>query len=169
MDINEAQKKFSDFYDAYVDKIYRFAYLRVNSQEIAQDITADAFTRFWEQCKTNYEGIENPRAFLYAIAKNLIIDYWRGKDKNNIITADISELTIADAKTDLVKTSQINSDIELVRRALSELKEDHQNAIIWRYLDGLEIQEIAQLLGKTEANTRVLLHRALKELKTKLA
>jgi len=59
--------------------------------------------------------------------------------------------------------------MELVRQALSELKEDYQNAIIWRYLDGLEIQEIAQLLGKTETNTRVLLHRALKELKTKLA
>jgi len=78
-------------------------------------------------------------------------------------------LTIADSKTDLTKTSQINSDMELVRQALSELKEDYQNAIIWRYLDGLEIQEIAQLLGKTETNTRVLLHRALKELKTKLA
>jgi RNA polymerase sigma-70 factor (ECF subfamily) len=59
--------------------------------------------------------------------------------------------------------------MEAVRKALAGMNENYQNAVIWRYLDDMEIAEVASLLGRTEAATRVLLHRAMKELKTKLS
>jgi RNA polymerase sigma-70 factor (ECF subfamily) len=166
--MDETQKKFSDLYDSYINKIYRFAYLRVSSHEAAQDLAADTFARFWESFKLNPNGVQNPRAFLYTIAKNLVVDYYRDKGKTNVVNADISDLKIIDHKNDIAKTAEINSDIESVRKALTGLNDDYQNAVIWRYLDDLEIAEVASLLGRTETATRVLLHRAMKELKTRL-
>jgi len=55
-----------------------------------------------------------------------------------------------------------------VRNALSAMNEDYQNAIIWHYLDDLPIKEVAQLLKRSEPATRVLLHRALKDLRARL-
>lgn len=167
--MDDIEKKFSELYDANIDKLYRFAFLRVDSAQTAQDLTAETFTRFWEQFKINHSGIKNPRAFLYAIAKNLIVDHYRDRGRINIVNADLSALQIIDDKNDIARKAEINSDMEAVKKAIAGLKEDYQNAVIWRYLNDLEISEVAQLLGKTEEATRVVLHRAMKELKTKLA
>jgi len=61
------------------------------------------------------------------------------------------------------------SEMNTVRQAMSHLNDDYQNAIIWRYLDDLSIKEVSQLLDRSEEATRVLLHRAMKELKTRLS
>jgi RNA polymerase sigma factor (sigma-70 family) len=58
--------------------------------------------------------------------------------------------------------------MERIRKALSELDEDYQNAIIWYYLDELPIQEVANLLDRTVPATRVLISRAIKALREKL-
>jgi RNA polymerase sigma-70 factor (ECF subfamily) len=165
--MDETQKKFSDLYDLYINQIYRFAYLRVSSHEAAQDLAADTFARFWESFKVNPDGVQNPRAFLYTIAKNLVVDYYRDKGKVGSV-ADIADMQIIDPKSDIKLAAEKNSDMEAVRLAISTMNENYQNAIIWRYLDDMEIGEVAHLLGRTEAATRVLLHRAMKELKTKL-
>lgn len=166
--MDELQKNFGELYDLYINKIYRFAYLRVSSHEAAQDLAADTFARFWESYKLNPNGVQNSRAFLYTIAKNLVIDYYRDKAKTGA-AADISNLQIADPKNDIKLAAEHNSDMEMVRKAIAGLNDDYQNAVIWRYLDDMEIGEVAHLLGRTEAATRVLLHRAMKELKTKLS
>ena len=165
--MDATQKKFSELYDQYINQIYRFAYLRVSSHEIAQDLAADTFARFWESFKINPDGVQNPRAFLYTIVRNLVVDHYRDKGKTGPM-GDISELQIADPKNDIKLAAERNSDMEAVRRAISTMNEDYQNAIIWRYLDDMEMGEVAYLLGRTEAATRVLLHRAMKELKTQL-
>jgi RNA polymerase sigma-70 factor (ECF subfamily) len=62
----------------------------------------------------------------------------------------------------------LNSDLEQVKAALVNLRDDYQNVIVWRYLDDLSIPEIAKILDKSETAARVLLHRALKALKNEL-
>ncbi|PIU15604.1 RNA polymerase subunit sigma-70, partial [bacterium (Candidatus Gribaldobacteria) CG08_land_8_20_14_0_20_39_15] len=69
------RKKFSKIYDQYINKIYRFIFLKVNSQEIAQDLTSETFLRGWESFKEKNEEIENIQAFLYRIARNLVTDH----------------------------------------------------------------------------------------------
>ena len=45
------RKIFSKIYDRYIDKIYRFIFFKVNSQEIAQDLTSETFLKTWESFK----------------------------------------------------------------------------------------------------------------------
>ena len=161
----DLRKTFSKIYDRYIDKIYRFIFLKVSSQEIAQDLTSETFLKGWESFK-NGTKIENPQAYLYKTARNLVIDFYREKGKVQIVSAD--NPLIPDPAPNLEEKAMLSSDLDQIRQALTELNDDYQNVIIWYYLDDLSISEISQMLGRTDDATRVLLHRALKTLKEKL-
>ncbi len=163
--MDDLRKLFSKIYDEHIDKIYRFVYLKVNSREIAEDLTSEAFSKTWAVFRTKKE-IENIKAFLYKTARNLVTDYYRQKGKIRIVAMDNPFLV--DPRYNLEEEAKVNSDILYIRKALSDLKEDYQNVIIWYYLDDLSIGDISKILGRTEQTTRVLLHRALKALKNKL-
>ena len=156
------RKIFSKIYDEHIDKIYRFIFLKVSSQEIAQDLTSETFLRGWESFKSGNK-IENPQAFLYKIARNLVTDHYREKGKTRIVSADYVKIT--DPRTNLEEKAILNSDLDNIRLALTNLKEDYQNVIIWHYLDDFSISEVAKMLEKSEPAVRVQLHRALKALK----
>jgi len=167
--MDKSQEKFSKIYDDYVEKIYRFVFLRVSSKELAQDLTSETFAKYWDNSRQNPDEIENPRAFLYKIAKNLVVDHYREKSKMQMANADIADIQIVDTKVNFEQQAILASDMEGVRKAMSSLNEDYQNAIIWRYLEDMPISEVSQLLDRSEEATRVLLHRAMKELRTKLS
>ncbi|RLC65161.1 MAG: hypothetical protein DRI01_01780 [Chloroflexi bacterium] len=166
----DLRKEFGNIYDRYVDKIYRFVFLKVNSEEVAQDITSETFLKGWERYSADKQNsgneIKNPRAFLYRIARNLIVDHYRQKNRVQIVPAD--DARIVDPKIDLQGQAARMSDLVRVKQALSELNDDYQNVIIWRYIEGLSVSETARLLGRTNEATRVLTSRALKALRTKL-
>jgi len=164
--MDNLKKKFSAIYDDYVDKIYRFIFIKVNSQEIAEDLTSETFLRCWEAFKKNRNGIENLNAFLYRIASNLVIDHYREKGRTQVVSADC--LPIVDPTSDPSKKSLFKSDLETVRAGMANLKENYQEVLIWHYLDDLPISEIAKMLNKSEGAVRILLHRALKSLKKEL-
>ncbi len=164
--MSNLKKIFSKIYDQYIDKIYRFIFLKVNSVEVAEDLTSETFLRGWEAFQAKKAEIENPSAFLYQIARNLIVNHYREKSKAQIVSAEIAP--IADPRQNLEEKAILASDLNLIRSALAELKEDYQNVIIWYYLDDLSIKEIAKMLDRTEPAIRVLIHRALKALKNQL-
>ncbi len=164
---NNLEKMFSEFYDQNIDKIYRFVFLKVNSQEIAEDLTSRVFIKCWDVFRQNESKIENPRAFLYQIARNIITDYYREKGRTNVIRADFIP-NLADPRTNFQEKAIVNADLERIKLAIKDLNEDYQNVIIWHYLDDLSIKEVAQLLDRSEEATRVLLHRALGALRERL-
>jgi len=160
------RKEFSKIYDNCIEKIYRFIYFKVNSEEIAQDLCSETFLKGWEVFKVNHHNIENPQAFLYKIARNLVTDYYRVKGRTRFIS--VEKTSIVDPGQSLEEMALLNSDIDNIRKVLTDLKEDYQNVIIWHYLDDLSISEIAKMMEKSEPATRVTLHRALKSLKNKI-
>ena len=162
--MDNLQKKFSKIYDQHVSRIYRFAYLRVNSKDIAQDITSETFTRAWNKFRADNPGskVKNWTGFLYQIARNLLTDFYREQAKVQIISASY----VADPSMGLEEKAFLNSDVEQIKSALSQLGQEQQEVIIWRYLDGLSIREIASILDKPEATIRVIIHRARKALKS---
>jgi len=170
--MDKLEKKFSAIFDRYIDKIYRFIFIKVNSQEIAEDLTSETFLRGWEAFKSSEnpgphnQKIENLTAFLYQIARNLVTDYYREKGKAQFVSAEYA--SIVDPRQNLEEKSLLESDLDNIKIALAGLKEGYQDVIIWHYLDELSISEIAKMLDKPEETTRVQLHRALKALRIAL-
>ncbi len=163
--MDNSQKKFSKIYDQYISRIYRFVFLRVNSRDIAQDLTSETFTRAWDKFKGNSGSeVKNWLGFLYQIARNLVTDFYREQGKVQIISASY----VADPAMGLEEKAFLSSEADQIKAALSKLGEEQQEVIIWRYLDGLSNKEIALILAKSEGTVRVIIHRALKEVRKNL-
>jgi RNA polymerase sigma-70 factor (ECF subfamily) len=160
------KKKYSKIYDQYIAKIYRFIFIKVNSPEIAEDLTSETFLRGWERLKELNGKIDNLPAFLYQIARNLVVDYYREKNNATLVSADSSQ--IADPRDDLAEKATFNSDLQIILTAMSSLSDDYREVINLHYLDDLSIKETAQILNRPEGTVRVMLHRALKELREQL-
>lgn len=160
------QKKYAKIYDKHVNKIYRFIYLKVNSQETAEDLTSEVFTRGWQAFQDKKCDIKNVTAFLYQIARNLIVDHYRDKAQARFVSME--NVTLPEIGLNMQEKALIESDMDRVRAALANLKEDYREVIVWYYLDELKVPEIAKMLGKSEQAVRVRIHRALKALKSQL-
>lgn len=159
------KEKFSQIYDQYIDKIYRFVYFKVNSQETAEDLTSKVFLRGWEAFQT--QEILKPSAFLYQIARNTVIDHYREKGRTKIVSADISP-QIVDPGMGLQERAILSSEFEEVKLAIQNLKQDYQDIIICHYIDDMKVPEIAEVMGKPVGTVRVMLHRGLNALKKEL-
>lgn len=164
-----SEKQFLEWYDRYVGKIYRYIYFRVGAAETAQDLTSEVFLKSWQYL--NSRGVNNPRAFFYQVARNLITDFYRKKDSLPISLEEIADKTFSDKisdKNEFERKTGVSLEMETVKRALKKLNGDYQEIIIWHYLDELEIKEIAEILDKREGTVRTLLSRALNELREAL-
>ncbi len=164
--MNNPRKAFSQIYDQCVEKIYRFIFLKVSSQEIAQDLCSETFLKGWQSFKENNKKIDNPQAFLYQIARNLVVDHYREKGRTQTVSADY--IPITDPRVDLEEETQANSDLDTIKAVLTNLKDEYQEVVIWHYIDDLSIAEIAKMLKKSEGAVRVTLHRALKAVKKEI-
>lgn len=162
---NQDKEAYSQFYDLYINRIYRFVFFKVNNVHDAQDLTAETFLKLWQYIKEGKE-IDNLNAFIYIVARNAVIDFYREKKKRqteSLEESDASELI--DEGKNLLEEQIIGSDLKEVLAGLESLKDEYREVIALRFLDELSISEIAEVLNKSKGAVRVLLHRALQALK----
>jgi len=132
------KQEFSEFYDKNIDKVFRFVYLRVDTTETAQDLTSLAFLKLWQ--RTSLRGvaqqrgdaaISNPTAFLYRIARNQIIDFYRQKNKKPISLDKVGE--IADfqvAQPTFSQKIELTLEMERIKKVLYNIKPVYADVII---------------------------------------
>jgi RNA polymerase sigma-70 factor (ECF subfamily) len=162
--MDSLSEQFGQIYDQYIDKIYRFVYLKVSSQEIAEDITSKVFIRGWEAFQEQKAGISNPGAFLYQIARNAVIDHYREKGRTNTISTDLAP-EVVDSGISAQDKAILSADVHIVKKAIKGLKKDYQDIIIWYYLEDIPVATIAQMVDKPAGTVRVMLHRGLSDLR----
>ena len=162
MDKNRSE--FSKIYDTYSTKIYRFIFLKVSSQEIAEDLASEVFIKAWGAFQARQ--IENIQAYIYQVARNAIADHYKGKKLQTVSVDETIE--ILDSQKPIEKQAMVSMEMDRVQKAISTINNDYQDLIIWHYLDELSVPEIAQITGKTEENVRVGIHRALEALRGKV-
>ena len=164
MNLVENEQKFLEFYDQNITKIYRYIYFRVGSEEVAQDLASEAFLKAWQYLKDgNFIG--NLSAMIYQICRNLISDYFRKNPNLPIPLDDVAESHLSETQTGLEEKTEKNLKLDQIMGCLRLIREEYQEIIIWYYVDDFEVNEIAQILGKSEGAVRTSLSRALKALK----
>ncbi len=157
------RRKFGKLYDRYVEEIYRFIFLKVSTTDIAEDLTSETFRKGWEVFQESPD-MKNPRAYLYQIARNLVIDHYRTK-KSHLSPEDIE---LVDDGKNMVDQATVNTEMEKVKTAMENINDTYKDVIILRYLEEMEISEVAKIMDKSEGAIRVLTHRALKTLEEEL-
>lgn len=156
------EKAFLDAYDFYAPRIFRHIYFRVSSRELAEDITSQVFLKTWEYLLS--DNIKNIKSFLYRVASNLLVDYYRKKPREPVQIDEGFE-NIFFYEKDIVKEINNQEELQDVRRAASRLKKDFRDIIVMRYIDGLSIEEISEISGKSKNAVCISISRAIVELK----
>ncbi len=161
------EKSFAKLYDLYIDKIYRFVFLKINNQTKAEEIVQDVFLKLWKIGQDENREVRNLSALLYQIARFAVIDYYRAQNIKKE-TISIDEISLAEepvSNEDIEKDIDIEYDIEKIKQALVKLPEIYKDIIIMKFIDELTNKEISLVLNKEEGNIRVLSSRALKKLR----
>jgi RNA polymerase sigma-70 factor, ECF subfamily len=154
---------FGKLYDEYVPRIYRYIFLKVSRKHDAEDLTHQVFLSAWESIG-RYELKGFPfSSWLYRIASNAVIDFYRTSRSHQDIET-VPEDTFAETP-ELDRTLDISQEFGVVKMALAKLETDQQNVLIMKFIDDRTNKEIAQALSKTEGAVRVIQHRALKQLR----
>ncbi len=137
------------------DKIYRYCYYKVHTQQVAEDITQETFLRYFKQ--TSYLDRGKPLAYLYTIAKNLCNDYFARRQ-----TEPLEDMAMnTDSMDDLVTSLAI-------KESISSLPEMMQEVILLRFVNDLSVGEISSITGVSRFTVHRRINSGLKQLKASL-
>jgi RNA polymerase sigma-70 factor (ECF subfamily) len=157
---------FGPLYDAYLRKIYTFVYFKTSRKEIAEDLTSIIFIKALNNIKS-YQPTETGSfaGWLYQIARRSIIDHYRSIRPNDRIedAFDLPHHARIEERTDA------SMQIEKIRDYLSQLEPVQRDIILMRVWQEQPYKVIAEAVGKTEANCKVIYSRTIKELRRSLA
>jgi RNA polymerase sigma-70 factor (ECF subfamily) len=152
---------FAKLYDAYVERVSRYVYFRVSEDCDVEDLVSQVFLKAWENLDRYKVGGSPFIAWLYTIARNLVIDHYRTKKDALPLEEAIafpSEMEMPDEQ------AQMRFDLQAMRDALQCLSSDQQQALILKYIAGLRNDSIAKIMNKQEGTVRGLQMRGLQTL-----
>ena len=153
------EESFSELYDIYFDRIYSFIYFRVHHKEVAEDLTEDVFIKAWTKIAS--VNSDSFGGWLYSISKNKIIDHYR-KHREIVDLAEIENVIEADLN--IVDEADLKINQKLLLSMLRELTPEQQIIMKLKFLEGLENEEISELISKSVGSIRVVQHRAIQKL-----
>jgi RNA polymerase sigma-70 factor (ECF subfamily) len=147
-----------------MEKIYNFIFYRTFHRETAEDLTSETFFRALKSIDSF--DVERPFApWLYRIAHNSIIDHFRTRRES----VDIDELWDLGEEDTTVHDLDVKIDYEGVKKHLGQLSQDQRDIIIMRIWDELPYRDIAQIIGKSEANCKMIFSRGVAKLRELVA
>jgi RNA polymerase sigma-70 factor, ECF subfamily len=133
-------------------------------QHNVEDLVQDVFIKALKGLP-NFEGKAGPKTWLFAIARNVAIDYERKKK----ITGLLSIRLMKDRKDGqaLDESFLLREDLEKVYRIVRKLKRSFKEVLFYRIFEDFSIAETAEILGWTTSKVNVTLHRAIKIVREK--
>ncbi|HEY6694642.1 MAG TPA: sigma-70 family RNA polymerase sigma factor [Solirubrobacteraceae bacterium] len=155
---------FTDLYRSHLRDVYSYSYYRVGNHHDAEDLTEQTFLqayRHFERAQRESQG-RPLRPWLIRIAHNLAANYYRDRSRR-----PQTSIEDAGALAELHTTEGLVEDREDLNRILEgvrRLPDDRREALIMRFALGMDNREIARALGRTDGATKVLIHRAIRQL-----
>ncbi len=156
-----------ELYDQHHVSVLKYTWSRVADRETAEDLTGEVFLRM-VRALPKYRRTKIPfRAWLYRIARNLVIDHYRSQSDRNTVPLEVAEA--ASNKGDPAKAMDQALEMEQLHGVLASLKPLQRDVVVLRFLVGLSIRETAGVLRKSEASVKAMQHRGLIELREALS
>lgn len=163
---NGDHDSFSKLYDILIDPIYRYVYYRVKSVD-AEDLVETVFLKVWENLRQYRPKKRSFSAWVFRIAHNLVVDYYRGS-KDNMIDELDEQLPDQNREHNPIRNTQNILTQEILKQAISKMKKQYQDIIVYKFINEFSNKEMAEIFGRSEGGLRILQFRALKALKHEL-
>jgi RNA polymerase sigma-70 factor (ECF subfamily) len=168
-DKEQRDRDFSELYQAHLRDVFSYAYYRIGNHHDAEDITEQTFLqayRHFERAQRESDG-RPLRPWLIRIAHNLAANYYR--DRSRKPQTHLDDAAIISAPLDTERVVEGREEVKEVLAGVSKLPDDRREALIMRFALDMDNREIARALGRSEGATKVLIHRAIRQLEQGLA
>lgn len=140
-------------YRSTVDSLYKFVRYKVDQKEICEDICQESYLRAFKNIG-KFQGKSSFKTYVYTIAHNQIIDYYKTKQ----MTVELDQ----DRKIEANEPQENLNAVKQVESILQQLPEKERTVLELRFLSGFSVEETAESLSLSKPNIKVITHRALK-------
>lgn len=149
---------FAELYTRYVDRIYKYVYFKSGGRDEAEDLTAQIFLKAWETVN-RYRWKGYPfSSWLFRIAHNQVIDYYRTRHDNY----SLEDIRSRKSEDDPFEAALVSFTSSEIRSALLHLTLEQSRVLVLRFLDGYSTKEVASIMHKDADSIRALQYRALR-------
>lgn len=157
---NGDRQAFGQLYDRYIQRIYNFIFYKTFQKELAEDLASQTFFKVLNNIQT-VDPEQSFVSWLYRIAQNTVIDHFRSTKP----MADIDDVWDVSDDTDIVRDLHQTEDAQQLQHHLKKLSKVERDIIIMRVWQELPYKEIAEIIGKTETNCKVIYSRSVQKLR----
>ena len=163
-DKGQLDSLFTELYREHLRDVYSYCYYRIGNHHDAEDLTEQTFLqayRHFERAMRESNG-RPLRPWLIRIAHNLAANYYRDRSRRpQTQLDDAAPISAPHPTEELVEGRE---EVKEVLTGVANLPEDRREALIMRFALDMDNREIARALGRSEGATKVLIHRAIKQL-----
>jgi RNA polymerase sigma-70 factor (ECF subfamily) len=152
---------FTEIYEKFQPRIYRYILFRVTDETTAEDLTSQVFMKAWEGIDHYQPAADQISPWLFTIAHNTIIDYYRTYKET--IQLEMSGSLAGEGLTPEEESESLY-EMKWLHEAIANLTAEQQHVVIMKYLKGWSTEEIASQMGKRTGTVRALQMRALQSL-----
>ena len=161
--VNGDVEAFGEIYSIYLDRIYRYVFYQVHNKVTAEDLTEEVFIKAWSGiARYKWKGLPFS-AWLYRIAHNHVVDYFRTSRQHQSLDEEFLE--DGNRTEEMVEKKQI---LRTLTQALSALPVQQRHIITLKFIEGFDNRKIERITGKSQGAIRVMQMRALALLRHKL-
>ncbi|MCS5609893.1 MAG: sigma-70 family RNA polymerase sigma factor [Candidatus Poribacteria bacterium] len=166
------QDAFDELMRRYKHRIYAYILRSVKNYEDAEELTVEVFFKVYRALH-KWKPQAKFSTWLYKIAYNVSIDHHRAKKRHIIHSLDnnllsIDEPTAKDLGSNPEKLIVEKDRHRVINQAVDHLSQNQKKVFLMNRYDGLQIKEIAEILGIAEGTVKIHLHRAIKKLRVLL-
>jgi RNA polymerase sigma factor (sigma-70 family) len=154
-------ERLGQLFEAHHKRLYNYFLNQTGNRLASEDLVGDVFFRMLKYRHT-YKDEGKFLTWMYAIARNARIDYYRGHNVRSEFLEEPDNLT-SNAPNPGEKYEQLD-DITLLRRAMAELPDDRREVILMSRFNHMRYKEIGEILGCTVGTVKVRVYRAMKDL-----
>ena len=161
--LNGKTEQYEYFLDRYGQQVFVLVDRIVSCQEDAEELTQDVFLKAFQQL-SSFKAESSFSTWIYRIATNLAISAVR-KKRNDVLRLDDSVFAnLSDTQVDEALEDESEEQMERLQQAMNQLEADERALITLYYLEEKPLAEVAFILGMTDGNAKVKLHRIRKKL-----
>lgn len=161
--LNGKTELYEYFLGRYGQQVFVLVDRIVSCQEDAEELTQDVFLKAFQQL-SSFKAESSFSTWIYRIATNVAISAVR-KKRNDVLRLDDSVFAnLSDTQVDEALEDESEEQMERLQQAINQLEADERALITLYYLEEKPLVEVAFILGITEGNAKVKLHRIRKKL-----
>lgn len=146
----------------FYEPVARYIQFKVSNRQTVEDLSGEVFVRVIEGLKRGFAWRESPQAWIMGIARNVVVDHYRKKER--MTEVKLNEHLRAKKDTDPIYHALLNERQDNLMRAIDQLTAEQRDVILLRFVEGVDIKGVAEAVNKTPGAVKGLQFRALRAL-----